>query len=133
MKDCIFCKIVKGEAKSWTVYEDKDVKAFFAINPATLGHTLVIPKKHYEDIYSLPEEELKKIISVIKKLTLLYKEKLGITECNILHASGKNAQQSVPHFHMHIVPRHKNDGLNMWFKEQPQLSVKFEELLEKLK
>lgn len=131
--NCIFCKIASGKAKAFTVYEDKEVMAFFDINPASIGHTLIIPKKHYQDIYSIPEKDLSKMMSVVKKLVLKYKEKLGVNECNILNANGKNAQQSVPHFHIHIVPRFENDGLNMWYEIKNEISANFDQLLKKLK
>ena len=132
MKNCIFCKIAKGESKSWKIYEDKDVIAFLDINPASEGHTLIIPKKHYEDIYEIPEKELKKIISLSKKLALHYK-KFGINEVNVMHASGKNAQQSVPHFHIHLIPRCKGDGLDLWFKAKNKTESDFQEIKDKLK
>jgi len=133
INECIFCKIVNEEAKSWTVYEDKDVKAFFGINPASKGHTIIIPKKHYENIIDIPENELKKIIVVIKKLAKMYEKKLGLKEFNIMHASGINAQQSVFHFHMHLVPREKEDGLDLWFKVKKEVVKDFDNLLKKIK
>ena len=133
MEDCIFCKISKGEAKSWKTYEDKNVMAFLSLNPSNDGHTLIAPKKHYEDIYDIPENELKKIISVAKRLSQRYKEKLNVKELNLLHASGKNAQQSVFHFHLHLVPRNKDDGIDLWHKDREKIKLDFDEILEKLK
>jgi len=132
VKDCIFCKIVAGEIPSYKVYENKDILAFFTIGPVSEYHTLVIPKKHYENIYDLPVEEFKKIAEVIKKITNHYQNKLNIKEVNILNASGKNAQQSVPHFHVHIVPRKKDDGLNLWYETENPLKPDFQRLLNKI-
>jgi len=133
MISCVFCKIVKGEAESWTVYEDELVKAFFDTNPTSEGHTLVIPKKHYENIYEIPENVLEKIIIVAKKLAIIYKKALNVKAVNILHASGKEAQQDIFHFHIHLVPRYENDKLNLWYQSQPEVIANFNKILEKIK
>lgn len=133
MASCIFCKIAEGEAESWTVYEDELVKAFFDINPASEGHTLIIPKKHYENIYEIPENVLERIIIVTKKLAIIYKKALGVKAVNILHASGKEAQQDVFHFHVHLVPRYENDKLNLWYQSRPEVEANFSKILEKTK
>ena len=133
MEDCIFCKIIKGEAKSWKVYEDDLVTAFFDINVASEGHTLIVPKKHYENIYDIPERELCELMKVTKKLAVKYKDKLKINNVQILHSSGKEAQQDVFHFHLHLVPRHKGDDLDLSYKSHSELNKNFDKLLEKLK
>lgn len=114
MEDCIFCKIISSEIKSHTIYENQFVKAFLDINPWTEGHTLVIPKKHYENIFDIPEKELTEIILAVKKISLAYR-KIFNCDINLIQSNGKNAQQEVPHFHIHIVPRYENDG------QKPQL------------
>lgn len=131
MEDCIFCKIVNGEAKSWKVYEDDLIMAFFDISVASEGHTLIIPKKHYENIYDIPEKEICELIKVVKKLAIKYK--LKINNIQILHSSGKEAQQDVFHFHFHLVPRRKDDDLDLSYKSHPELKKNFDKLLEKLK
>ncbi|MFQ6127206.1 MAG: HIT domain-containing protein [Candidatus Heimdallarchaeota archaeon] len=133
MVRCIFCKIAEGEVKSWTVYEDEVVKAFFDINPASEGHTLIIPKKHYENIYEIPENVLERIIIIAKKLAIIYKKALDVKAVNILHASGKEAQQDVFHFHIHLVPRYENDKLNLWYQTRPEVKANFDKILEKTK
>jgi histidine triad (HIT) family protein len=132
MDNCTFCKIVEGKGKSWTVYEDELVKAFLDINPVSEGHTLIIPKTHYENVYDIPEGELKRIITIAKKLAKIYRKALGARAVNILHASGKEAQQDVFHFHIHLVPRYKNDKLNLWYRSRPQIKANFDEILEKI-
>jgi len=117
MKDCIFCKIVKGELPSRKIYEDKDIVAFFPKDPEAKAHTLVIPKKHYENIFDISETDLKKLIIVVKNLSESIKIKLSAEGVNILNASGKIAQQSVPHFHIHIIPRFNGDGIDAWMKQ----------------
>ena len=132
MEDCIFCKIVNGEIPSRKVYEDEKVLAFLDVNPISKGHVLIIPKKHFENIFDIDEDYLKKIITVSKKISLMVKDNLNANGINILHASGKDAQQSVFHFHIHLVPRYKDDKLNTWPKSDYK-ELNFDEIIKKLK
>lgn len=132
MNDCIFCKIAKGEIKSWKVYEDENVFAFLDIHPVNEYHTLVIPKKHYENIFDAPEEELKNVMSVIKKLTNLYSEKLGLKNVQIINSSGSEAQQDVFHIHFHIVPRKSGDGQDVRWTTHPEYTERYDEMLKKI-
>ena len=132
MKNCIFCKIIKKQELARIVYEDKDVICFLPNKIEVFGHTLIVPKKHYTDLYDIPEELLCKINIIAKKLTLAYKKKINATGVNLMHASGKDGQQSVFHFHSHLLPRFKNDGLNTWPK-LPKINIDADELLKKLK
>ena len=117
MKECVFCKIIKGELKASKKYEDELVIAFLDANPVSKNHTLIVPKKHYENIYDTPKKYLQRIITVAKKLAKEYKKKQGIENINLLHASGEYAEQSVFHYHMHLIPRKENDGLRLWLKK----------------
>ena len=130
---CKFCRIVKGLEPSWTVYEDELVMAFLDINPASIGHTLIIPKKHYENIYDISEKELKRVIVIAKRLAEVYREALGASGVNILHASGRDAQQDVFHFHIHLVPRYKNDELNLWYRTQPIRKAELSQITQKIR
>jgi len=132
MEKCIFCKIVNGEIPSRKVYEDEKVLAFLDVNPISKGHVLIIPKKHFENIFDIDEDYLKKIITVSKKISLMVKDNLNANGINILHASGKDAQQSVFHFHIHLVPRYKDDKLNTWPKSDYK-ELNFDEIIKKLK
>ena len=89
-------------------------------------------KNHFENIFDIPESELKEIIDTSKKISILLKNKLNADGINILHASGKEAQQSVFHFHIHIVPRYKNDKLDTWPKSDYN-ELNFEEIIKKIK
>ena len=111
MEDCIFCKIVKGEANSWKVWENEDVYAFLDIYPVSRYHTLIIPKKHYVNIFDIPERELKDVIAVVRKISKMYESKLGIKNLQIMSSNGREGQQDVFHSHFHIVPRQKGNGL----------------------
>lgn len=121
MKDCLFCKIVRGEIPSQKVYEDDDVFAFLDISLATRGHTLIIPKEHYENIFDISEETLAKIAKTAKKLALDFEDKLGADGYNLVHSSKSAAQQEVDHFHLHLVPRYVGDKIDLWKskKEHP--------------
>ncbi len=131
MENCVFCKIINKEIPSYIVYENEMVLAIFAKEMEVYGHTLVIPKQHYQDIYDIPEDVLAEIIKAVKKIGSIYTEKLWSTWLNLLHASGKDAQQSVPHFHIHIFPRFENDGLDTRPK-LAKIEVDKDELLKKL-
>jgi histidine triad (HIT) family protein len=132
MNDCIFCKIVKGEAKSWKVYEDEYVYAFLDINPVNEYHTLVIPRAHYRDIFDIPVEELAAVMQVVKKLALLYRDRLGICNLQIIQCSGREAQQDVFHIHFHLVPRKRGDHQDVHWNTHPEWVGTFDMLLERL-
>ena len=112
--DCIFCKIIKGDIPSYKIYEDEFVYAFLDIAKDVKGHTLVIPKKHVTNILDCDEQTLHHLISATKKICNHYVDDCGFTGCNIINASGKDAQQTVFHFHIHIIPRKENDGVDAW-------------------
>lgn len=116
--DCIFCKIVKGEIPSFKVYEDYNTLAFLDIAPVNSGHTLVIPKKHYETIEGIPEDELVELIKTVKRVGKAIKDGLGIEAYNIGLNNGSVAGQIVPHVHFHIMPRHVGDGHKLWTQGQ---------------
>ena len=113
-KGCIFCKIAKGKMPCYKVYEDKKIIAFLDVNPMVKGHTLVIPKKHYENLFDCKDKILEKMIKATQKIATHYKEKLDCTGVNIMNASGKSAEQSVFHIHFHIIPRIDDDGYKVW-------------------
>ncbi|MFC1497111.1 HIT family protein [Verrucomicrobiota bacterium] len=108
--DCIFCKISAGELPSAKVYEDEDTLAFMDIGPVVKGHTLVIPKKHYDPITGTPPETLQKLIMVVQKIAQAQYDGLGANGINVTQANGKVAGQVVPHIHFHVIPRFEKDG-----------------------
>lgn len=118
MTECIFCKIIAGKLPSNKIYENENVLAIAPLKDGIIakGHMLIIPKKHYANIYDIPKEELHHIIDAVKTISQRLKEKFNAEGINILHASGKVAQQSCFHFHIHLIPRYKDDGLNTWPK-----------------
>lgn len=111
---CIFCKIINGEIPSYKIYEDEETLAFLDIADDAIGHTLVIPKKHYENILDIDTETLSNVMNVVKKISNHYVNNCGYTGVNVMNASGVDAQQSVFHLHFHIFPRKENDGVRAW-------------------
>lgn len=102
----VFCKIIKGEIPSAKVYEDDDVLAILDISQATRGHTLVMPKKHYDSFLSCPKELMAKVYAVAQRIGQADMAVLGAKGVNILTNCGEAAGQSVPHFHVHVIPRY---------------------------
>ena len=126
--DCIFCKIIKGEIPSYTVYEDEIVKVFLDIEPNTNGHLLIIPKKHFTNIVDLDSETMTHIFEVQKKMYYLVKEKLGAEGATF--AQNNDLGQEVKHYHMHLIPRYPNDG---WKNIYENNLLNVEEIYNKLK
>ena len=120
--NCIFCKIAKGEIDSAKIYEDETVFSFLDINPLTKGHCLVIPKKHFEDIFDIEAQILEKIIVAAKNISEKLRKSLKADGLNLLQSNGSKAGQEVLHFHLHIIPRYEEDGLrrNNLFRERPK-------------
>lgn len=114
MEDCIFCKIVKGEIPATKIYEDKHLLAFLDIMPINPGHVLVIPKTHFESFTETPDEILKELISVAKKIAPAVMTATGAPAFNLTLNNGKESGQVVPHVHFHIIPRLPNDGYELW-------------------
>ena len=105
MKD-VFCKIIDGEIPSVKIYEDDDVLAILDISQTTKGHTLVMPKKHYDNFLACPKETMHKVYDVAQRIGQAEIAVLGAKGVNILTNVGEAAGQSVPHFHVHVIPRY---------------------------
>lgn len=118
--DCIFCKIAAGEIPSVTVYEDDDFRAILDLGPAAKGHTLVIPKSHSDNLLSVEPDTAAKALKVISKTANAIKEALGCDGINVVQNNGEAAGQTVMHLHFHIIPRYKNDSVNIgWQPMKP--------------
>ena|SRR3989344_1525911 len=112
--DCIFCKIIRGELPSSKIYEDEDVLAFLDIKPVNPGHTLVVPKKHFESIYDTPDDLVAKMSVVAKKIAGAVQKNLGAEGVNIGMNNGRAAGQIVFHAHIHVMPRYAKDSFKLW-------------------
>lgn len=133
MNDCIFCKIVSGEIPCIKVYEDEKILAFLDIKPVNIGHTLIIPKEHYKNIYETPEEILKGMISVSKRISIALKSALNADGINITMNNEPSAGQIIFHSHIHIIPRIENDGFKAWHGKRNYQDGEKEETAEKIK
>ena len=123
MDNCIFCKIIKGEIPCYKVYEDADVLAFLDISPVTKGHTLVIPKDHFDSLLYCPKDVLSKVISVAQQIAQASITTLGAKGVNLVNNTNPIAGQTVVHFHVHVIPRYSDDD---------QLKLEFNQNLENL-
>lgn len=126
MDNCIFCKIIDGDIPSHKIYEDEFVYAFLDINPSTLGHTLVIPKKHVIDIYDMDEETASRTFKAVPKIANALKAAFNPIGLNIINNNQK-PHQVVFHYHIHLIPRYENDNLNISFHN---MELTNEELLD---
>lgn len=109
MKDnCIFCKIANGDIPSRKLYEDENFVVIMDLSPATKGHSLVIPKEHYANLYEMPAELAGEAMKVAQKMAVKMVAALGADGFNIVQNNGEVAGQTVFHFHMHLIPRYKD-------------------------
>jgi histidine triad (HIT) family protein len=114
MNDCIFCKIIKGEIPCDKIYENDKVFSFLDIAPVNKGHALVIPKEHHESLLEMPDDVLAEVAKATKKVARAVLEAVGTDGFNVQQNNREIGGQVVPHFHNHIIPRFKDDGLKFW-------------------
>jgi histidine triad (HIT) family protein len=118
MKDersCPFCKMVKHELNAVIVYEDNDILTIMDLYPATPGHILLLPRRHIEDIYSLREDLASRIMVAATKIAKAIKQQLSPDGLNLIQSNELAAGQTIPHFHLHIVPRYNGDPVSLRF------------------
>ena len=111
--DCLFCKIIAGELDATIVHEDSECVAFLDIKPLFHGHTLLVPKAHHETLIDLPEENIGHLFSTAKMLARAVQDAMDATGTFV--AMNNKVSQSVPHLHVHVVPRRPKDGLRGFF------------------
>ena len=128
---CIFCKIINQEIPSFKVYEDDKTLAFLDIKPVKPGHTLVISKKHYQNLEETTPEDLNALALTVKKVGLIMKEKLGAPGYNVCENNDPVAGQIISHVHFHVIPRQVDDGLSLW-PQKEYAAGEAEEILKKL-
>ncbi len=107
--DCIFCKIANGDIPSRKLYEDDNFVVIMDLSPASKGHSLIIPKEHYANIYEMPEELCAEAMKIAKKMAVKMTDALQADGFNIIQNNNEVAGQTVFHFHMHLIPRYKDD------------------------
>ena len=134
MKDdnCIFCKLANGDIPTATLYEDDDFRVILDAAPAAKGHALILPKEHYANMYELPEDLAQKAIVLAKKMITKMTDVLGCDGYNIVQNNGEAAGQTVFHFHMHLIPRYKDDNAGFGWNMGELTDEDRDEILGKL-
>jgi histidine triad (HIT) family protein len=130
--NCVFCKIISGEFSSYTLYEDDDFKVIFDINPATYGHALLITKNHYKNLFELDDTVASKALVIAKKVATVLANELQCDGFNLLQNNEEIAGQTIFHFHIHLIPRYKNDNVSLVPATMKIDEVKATELSEKI-
>lgn len=112
-ENCIFCKIINRQIPSDTIYEDEDFKVIMDISPAAKGHAILLTKKHYDNLLELEDDVASKALPVVRKVALAMKEELCFDGLNILQNNGEVSGQTVFHFHIHLIPRMREDQVEI--------------------
>jgi histidine triad (HIT) family protein len=134
MPDCIFCKIVAGEIPAFKVGENGLALAFLDIHPANPGHTLVIPKRHAENVFETTAEEWRAMSDLVRTLSIAIEKATESDGLNIKMNNREHGGQDVMHAHVHIVPRYKGDGVVKPIVQQPRYKAgAAEEMVEKIR
>jgi histidine triad (HIT) family protein len=131
--NCIFCKIVAGTIPCFKLLEDEHTIAFMDINPGNDGHALAIPKAHHPDLYSMPPELIGAVARTAQRVAKAINKALAPDGLNMVQANGKGAEQSVFHFHLHLLPRRVGDDLKMNWGHRPGDMARVKEIYEKVK
>jgi len=132
-ENCIFCKIANGEIPSAVIYEDDDFRVILDMGPASKGHALVVPKEHFVNLFDLSDELASKALIVAKKVICKMKDVLGCDGYNIIQNNGETAGQTVMHFHIHLIPRYKDDQVGLSWKMGKLSDADRDEILARLK
>jgi histidine triad (HIT) family protein len=133
LESCVFCKIVAKQAPASIIYEDKTVLAFLDIRPLCEGHTLVIPKKHYTDIFDISDDELVHVHKIAKKIAPAIKRATKADGMSIIQQNGSVAGQDIFHLHVHVVPRFNGQKLPSFSELKEIERTKLEEMAEKIR
>lgn len=134
-EDCIFCQIISKQIPAKIVFEDEHVIAFLDIDPVAEGHTLIIPKIHAFNIEDIDSDILAHIATVSKRIATKIFDKLSVDGVNILQNNREAASQIIPHYHMHIIPRRKEDGIKVLYTQpssENDLFAMLDETLNKI-
>jgi len=131
--NCIFCKIVAGQIPCFKLHEDETTIAFMDINPVNPGHALAVAKGHWPTVDVIPAEVLGEVAKTAQKVAKAVFKTLNPHGVNLLQANGEGAGQSVPHLHIHIMPRVKGDDVNLNWQPKPGDMAAIKAVYEKLK
>lgn len=131
--DCIFCKLANGVFQTNSIYEDDKFNVILDLGPATKGHALILPKEHADNLYELPDETAAAAMILAKKLAKIMVDKLGADGLNVVQNNGETAGQTVMHYHLHLIPRYKNDGQHILWEPTSPSSEELEATRDLLK
>ncbi len=132
-ESCIFCKIVRKQLPVSIIYEDETVMAFLDIRPLNEGHMLVIPKRHYVDIFDIPEDQLSQVHRVAKQVSAAVKKATNSDGISIIQQNGKAAGQDIFHLHVHVVPRFEGQKLPSFSALKEVERTKLDAMAKKIK
>lgn len=134
-ENCIFCKLANGDIPTNAIYEDEEFKVILDAAPANKGHALILPKNHFANIYEIEDEVLAKVAKLSKKIIEKETKVLGCDGYNVLQNNGEVAGQTVFHYHMHLIPRWKEDGNEAAFHWEPKSfeDAQMKEICESMK
>jgi histidine triad (HIT) family protein len=132
MSDCIFCKIINGDIPSATIYENEEFKVILDRFPANEGHVLILPKKHFSNIFDIDPQLAGRLFVLATKIAREMKNVLGFEHLNVMQNNGTVAGQTVFHFHLHLVPRYENDGITIAYKPMDLTDTQIENMRKKL-
>jgi len=133
MSDCIYCKIMAGEIPAYCIYEDDLFKVILDLYPSAVGHALIIPKEHAANLYELGEKQAQALMPLAKKIAIALKELLNCDGMNILQNNGEVSGQTINHYHMHLIPRYKDDGISIEWVQQSPTAEDFKKILDNIK
>lgn len=133
MDNCIFCKIIAGEIPSAVIFEDEEFKAILDRFPGNIGHVLVLPKKHYSNIFDIDEDVAGRLFKLATKIAKNMKEVPGFEAMNVVQNNGSLAGQTVHHFHLHLIPRYENDKVQIKWEQLDLTDEQIAEIQNKLK
>ena len=131
--NCIFCRIANGDIPSRTIYEDDHFRVILDNGPAAKGHALVLPKDHYADLFEIPADAVAEAMKVAQKTAVILKEKLHADGLNLVQNNGEVAGQTVRHFHIHVIPRYKDDGQKIGWNPQSPSDAELDAVLKEIK
>lgn len=131
--DCIFCRIANNEVDAYKIYEDEECMVILDKFPNNIGHSLVIPKKHIKNIFELDNDLAGKILKIASKISNAVQKSLQPDGINLLQNNNKCANQTVNHFHIHIIPRYFGDTVEIKWVNNKFSEMDFSLTLEKIK
>jgi histidine triad (HIT) family protein len=132
MENCLFCKIANGEIPSHTLYEDEHTLAFLDINPVHPGHALVIPKIHSANIFDIDAPSWTRVCETVRRIAQPIEKATGASGINVMMNNRDTAGQVIDHTHVHVIPRHRGDGLRLW-PQKPYARGAAENIAEKIR